>query len=65
MDSVTIIVLILIGLPVYFAPSFVATSGKKKNSSAIMVLNFFLGWSLVGWVAALVWAMVADKDPAQ
>ncbi|WP_422389767.1 superinfection immunity protein [Bradyrhizobium septentrionale] len=23
---------------------------------AILLLNFFLGWTLVGWVAALVWS---------
>jgi hypothetical protein len=27
---------------------------------AIGVLNFFLGWTLLGWIGALVWACTAD-----
>jgi len=27
---------------------------------AIGALNLFLGWSLIGWVAALVWALTKD-----
>jgi hypothetical protein len=23
-------------------------------------LNFFLGWTMIGWVVALVWAVKAD-----
>jgi threonine/homoserine/homoserine lactone efflux protein len=28
-------------------------------------LNFFLGWTLVGWVVALVWAMSKDANVGQ
>jgi hypothetical protein len=31
---------------------------------AIVVLDLLLGWTLVGWVAALVWACTADTKPA-
>ena len=44
----------------YFIPSMVG--GTKKNSGAIFVLNLFLGWTLIGWVGALIWAMVAPKE---
>ena len=39
---------------IYFVPSFVAF-GRERNGGAI-VLNLFLGWTLVGWVVALAWA---------
>ena len=45
----------------YFIPYMLARQNKKENSGAIGALNFFLGWTLVGWVVALVWAM--SKDP--
>lgn len=32
------------------------TTGKK-HASGIIILNVFLGWTLLGWVAALVWAV--------
>jgi hypothetical protein len=33
---------------------------RKQNHGAILALNLFLGWTLVGWVVALVWAMTND-----
>lgn len=44
----------------YFIPAVVAHSRKKRNASAITALNFFLGWTVIGWVVALVWAMTVD-----
>jgi len=40
----------------YFCPTIIAVSRKHPNGTAIIVLNVFLGWTVVGWVAALVWA---------
>ena len=44
----------------YFAPALIG--GKKRNASAIFALNFFLGWTLIGWVVALVWAMTKESE---
>lgn len=55
----TVLVLVLV-FGVYFLPSFVGR--HKRNSGAIVVLNLFLGWTLVGWVAALVWALTVEPD---
>jgi len=46
----------LVGL--YFLPTMVGW--KKRNAGAIFVLNLFLGWTFIGWVAALVWALCED-----
>jgi len=40
---------------VYFFPWLVSWCRRHNNSLAIFVLNFFLGWTLIGWVASLVW----------
>jgi len=45
---------------VYFIPAAVAYYNEKKNFPAIFVLNLFLGWTFVGWVVALVWAIIKD-----
>jgi hypothetical protein len=50
--------LLIGGILVYFLPSMLA----KQDTTAIFVLNLFLGWTLVGWVAALVWAL-KDAQP--
>ena len=43
----------------YFVPTFVAYVRSHHQLRAIAVLNVFLGWTLIGWVAALVWASTA------
>jgi hypothetical protein len=52
-------VLILLAVLVYFVPSLVAFRHKHRhhNAVAILALNPLLGWTLLGWVAALVWAL--------
>ena len=40
----------------YFTPALVAKARRKENVIAISVLNLFLGWTVIGWVGALVWA---------
>ncbi|WP_053932219.1 superinfection immunity protein [Pseudomonas coronafaciens] len=40
----------------YMLPTIEACLRKSTNLPAIAALNFFLGWSLIGWVAALVWS---------
>jgi hypothetical protein len=51
---------LLLGGALYFLPTIVGR--YKRNSRAIFVLNLFLGWTLLGWVAALVWAMTIDTE---
>lgn len=41
---------------IYFVPSIVAESRRHRNKNAIFILNLLLGWTFLGWVAALVWA---------
>jgi hypothetical protein len=49
----------------YFLPTIIAITRTKSNTGAILVLNFFLGWTLVGWVVSLVWALSSDYRPQQ
>jgi biotin transporter BioY len=52
----------LIGfLIVYFLPALIASQRKHTNKTPIFLTNLFLGWTLIGWVAALVWSTTAQK----
>lgn len=54
------LVVFLIAIAVlYMAPWLVAIDRNHKDRVAIAVVNFFLGWTLVGWVVALAWAVKA------
>lgn len=55
------IILAILGLLIYFLPAMLAWYWGRRNATAILVLNIFLGWTLVGWVGALVWAFVEDR----
>jgi hypothetical protein len=48
------------GFVMYFLPSILAFARSKRDATAILLLNIFLGWTVIGWVVALVWAVKTD-----
>ena len=48
------------GLVLYFLPAIIAFARSKRDATSILVLNFFLGWTAIGWVIALIWAVKQD-----
>jgi hypothetical protein len=47
----------------YFVPSFIAGSRRHTELLPIAVLNLLLGWTVLGWVAALVWSLTSKVRP--
>jgi hypothetical protein len=43
----------------YFLPTVIGR--HKANALAIFVMNFFLGWTFIGWIVALIWACTEDS----
>jgi len=58
-----LLIIIIPFIAIYFLPSFIALSRKKTNRAAIILLNFFLGWTFVGWIVSLVWACTSNNQP--
>ena len=56
-----LLALIIIGGAFYFLPSIIAARHKKKNAAAIFILNLLTGWTFIGWVGALIWALVHEN----
>jgi hypothetical protein len=52
-------------LGLYFIPALVAEVRKHHNSMAIGLLNFLLGWTVLGWIAALIWASTEVRSKEQ
>lgn len=48
------------GFVFYFLPSIIALARNKHNIVTILLLNFFLGWTAIGWIIALVMAVKND-----
>jgi Superinfection immunity protein len=59
-----IVFFVVVGLlfAVYVTPSIIAARRKKANLVAIVVLNLVAGWTFIGWVVALVWALTNDAS---
>lgn len=64
MSTVLNLILLAFCLFLYFLPSVIAQSNGHKQTSAISALNLFLGWTLLGWVIALVWACIKENNSA-
>ena len=47
---------------IYFLPLFIAIMREHRQSVAIGILTLFLGWTLLGWVAALVWSFTNSPN---
>jgi len=50
----------LVSLFLYFLPAFLARN--KANFTSILILNIFAGWTFVGWIIALIWAVSSDMQ---
>ncbi|PVM88189.1 iduronate sulfatase [Caulobacter radicis] len=51
-----IVQVVLAGL-VYLIPFWAASSRGHPRKMSILALNLLLGWTMVGWAAALIWAL--------
>jgi len=42
-------------LCMYFLPAIIAALRRHHNQNAIFLTNLFFGWTVIGWVVALIW----------
>ena len=53
-------IFMLASLLLYFLPAFLAR--KRSDFTAIFVLNLVAGWTFIGWIIALVWALSSGQQ---
>lgn len=61
MKAIIVTIGVLLCLTLYMLPAGIGIIRGRSNAGAIFVLNLFLGWTLIGWVIALVWAVADDN----
>lgn len=49
---------LIIATFIYFLPTIIAAH-RGHNIAGIALLNFFFGWTGIGWLAMLLWALVS------
>ncbi|MGM0423070.1 MAG: superinfection immunity protein [Pseudomonadota bacterium] len=45
----------------YLLPSQIALKRKHQSIEAVMMINIFLGITIIGWIGTLIWALRAEK----
>lgn len=60
-NSFFLVIVVAVAGVLYFLPALIASRRRHHNAMAIFILNLFLGWTFLGWVAALVWASTAVR----
>ena len=62
------LILVVTMIAAYLLPLIVAGLRKVPNVGSVAVINFFLGWTFIGWVVAMAMACrSADRsvDPVR
>ena len=57
---IILILTVLTGVFVHFLPSVIAACREHRRMTAILLVNLLLGWTVIGWIAALVWAFSSN-----
>ncbi|MBC7398367.1 MAG: superinfection immunity protein [Mucilaginibacter sp.] len=60
-ELIIILIAIIPAICLYFLPAIIGR--HKSNATNIFLVNLFLGWTFVGWVVALIWALSSTNPP--
>ena len=60
-DPILGFVILFVMAVLYFLPTIIAGARHHHSVGGVFVVDLFLGWTLLGWVAALAWAVSAVR----
>ena len=60
---VTLAILIMIAV-FYLLPTLIASQRDTNHQGTIFFINLLFGWTILGWIAALIWAVVEQPKVA-
>lgn len=49
----------------YWIPTIIAVVRGVPNKGSVIVINFFLGWTFIGWIVALAMSVRSKPDYPQ
>jgi len=52
----------LVAIPIIMAPSIIAASKRLEVTLWVLLLNATLWWTGIGWISALVWALLEKRQ---
>lgn len=57
MQAIFGIFTLILALSLYFVPAMIAVGRRHVNALPILLTNLYVGWTVLGWIAALIWAL--------
>lgn len=61
-DNITLIMLTIVALWAYLMPTIISEIRQAKHEAGIVIVNLFLGWTILGWIGALLWAASDSQE---
>lgn len=58
-------IMIVIGSALYVLPSLLAWKGESPRLKRVMLVNILLGWTIIGWIAAIVMTFAYSAPAAE
>ena len=62
MSGIAAIIFLIFALFLYFVSAIIALDRKLLNFGSIFIVNLFLGWTFIGWVGTLAWALAGTAQ---
>lgn len=59
---VLLVIAFIVLLGVYLLPTLLAWLMACPQRMTIMLVNVFLGWTVLAWIATLTWALATSRD---
>lgn len=56
------IAILMVLFAVYWLPSIFAYRRHHRDKGSILLVNLFFGWTLIGWIIALIWAASGNVE---
>jgi hypothetical protein len=56
------VLVVALAIGFYFLPSLVAAKRKHCQYDEILLMNFFLGWTVIGWMMTLAFSFSSDVE---
>jgi hypothetical protein len=60
MTEILIGIAIVLGTGFYFIPAIISLVRNNKKTTEAIIINIFLGWTVIGWIIALIMAISGE-----
>ncbi|HXO00470.1 MAG TPA: superinfection immunity protein [Stellaceae bacterium] len=62
LSNTTNIIMLLLIVLIYMLPTLIAFGREHPRRTDIAVVNILLGWTLIGWFAVFLWALLTRVE---